>query len=363
MKKNMRVIRDEKGKVLILVLLVLVVGGLVLTPLLGLASTGVVAGEVYERKTAELYAADAGVEDAMWKIMNPDVSGLGHGECGETTWSYTYPEEGDPAFEVNGKTVVVTIDYLGEGVFRVSSTASRDDSDTTVVSYVHGVYEEGTIEYDYGAFDGEMIDDIGGDTVVYGEGDLTVTGNIEDSATVYVEGDLEVGGNIEGSSEVYVVGDLILSEGFANIEDQVIICVGGNVIMEGDKAEVLDNVALYVEGDLSAKSILDGAEVCVEGSVTVGKIEDEAIVCAGNSLTVTGPGGIEGGYLYIGLTGSYTVLEGEDDPEVSDIFANCPLCSPSCPDCRICCECPLVFETAGEGSWSDWALATYSINS
>ena len=55
---------------LILVLVLLVVGGLILAPLLGLMSTGLVAGQVYEKKTAELYAADAGIEDGLWKIKH-----------------------------------------------------------------------------------------------------------------------------------------------------------------------------------------------------------------------------------------------------------------------------------------------------
>jgi len=39
-----RTIRNEKGSVLPLVLILLVVGGLILTPLLGLMSTGLMAG-------------------------------------------------------------------------------------------------------------------------------------------------------------------------------------------------------------------------------------------------------------------------------------------------------------------------------
>jgi hypothetical protein len=64
------VIRNEKGYVLIAVLVLLVVGGLILAPLLGLMSTGLLAGKVYEKKMQEYYAADAGVEDALWKIQH-----------------------------------------------------------------------------------------------------------------------------------------------------------------------------------------------------------------------------------------------------------------------------------------------------
>jgi len=73
MKRIMRkATRDENGNVLIMVLALLVVGGLVLTPLLGLMSTGLVAGQTYEKKMAELYAADAGIEKALWSIGHQD---------------------------------------------------------------------------------------------------------------------------------------------------------------------------------------------------------------------------------------------------------------------------------------------------
>jgi hypothetical protein len=64
-----RVLREEKGAAFVLVLVLLVVGGLVLTPLLGLMSTGLMSGQVYEKKADEYYAADAGVEDAIWRIQ------------------------------------------------------------------------------------------------------------------------------------------------------------------------------------------------------------------------------------------------------------------------------------------------------
>jgi hypothetical protein len=66
--------RVQKGSVLILVLILLVVGGLILTPLLGLMGTGLTSGQLYEKKTDELYAADAGVEDAIWKIQTNNLT-------------------------------------------------------------------------------------------------------------------------------------------------------------------------------------------------------------------------------------------------------------------------------------------------
>lgn len=65
--------KRESGQALILVLILLVVGGLIIAPLLAFVSSGLRAGQVYEDKTDELYAADAGVEDAIYNILYPDA--------------------------------------------------------------------------------------------------------------------------------------------------------------------------------------------------------------------------------------------------------------------------------------------------
>jgi len=62
--------KRESGQAFVLVLILLLIGGLMLTPLLGFVSTGLKASQLYEQKTDELYAADAGVEDALWRINN-----------------------------------------------------------------------------------------------------------------------------------------------------------------------------------------------------------------------------------------------------------------------------------------------------
>lgn len=60
----------EKGQALILVLILLLLVSLVITPLLTLMSTGLKTSQVFEELTYELYAADAGVEYALWCISN-----------------------------------------------------------------------------------------------------------------------------------------------------------------------------------------------------------------------------------------------------------------------------------------------------
>ena len=76
---------NERGVVLIIVLILLAVGGLTIAPMLSHMSTGLKAGQTYERKTAEYYAADAGVEDAIYKILSDNAS-LPQNEG--ASWSY-----------------------------------------------------------------------------------------------------------------------------------------------------------------------------------------------------------------------------------------------------------------------------------
>jgi len=101
---------DEKGQALILVLVLLVLGSLLITPLLTFASTGLKTGLVYEKKTNELYAADAGIQDATWQIKydhletltSPAYSAYDY----STAWNYELSRQ------VNTKDVSITIENV-----------------------------------------------------------------------------------------------------------------------------------------------------------------------------------------------------------------------------------------------------------
>jgi hypothetical protein len=127
-----RLIRDEKGQTMILALILLLVGGLIVTPLLAFMSTGLIAGEVYEKRAAELYAADAGVEDAVWKIQH-QVDEVQELSCGSSnhTWSYDISD-------VNGKSVAVTLTWVNNGTYHVVSTATGDGSGTEIEAHITG---------------------------------------------------------------------------------------------------------------------------------------------------------------------------------------------------------------------------------
>lgn len=127
--------RDEKGAAMILAVILLLVGGLVAASLLSFMGTGLVVGPVYEGRVAELYGADAGVEDAVWKIQQqvPEIKEL---YCGAGNHTWTYPEDDDPPIIVNGRSVEVTIAYVDPFTYRVVSTATGTGSGTQVEAYI-----------------------------------------------------------------------------------------------------------------------------------------------------------------------------------------------------------------------------------
>jgi len=166
-----RLVRDEKGASLVLVLILLLIGGLLIGPLLSYMGTGLITNEVYEMRTDELYAADAGVEDAVWRL--PDI-----GLCLHQSTNFTIPD-------VNGKRVAVTInctreDEQGMGYF-VESTATGDGSGT--VASVSGTQIKAYIigTYKYGDYSSIL------DQVITSQGDLNEK-DIEKVTINYTEG-------------------------------------------------------------------------------------------------------------------------------------------------------------------------------
>jgi len=126
-----RLVRGEKGYILILALLVLVVVGLISGPVLSYMVGGLRAGHVFETGAAELYAADAGAEDAVWKIQNQVDIPTGCG--GDLSRSYNISG-------VNGKKVDFTITRANNvtQIYHVVSTATGDGSGTEIDAYIVG---------------------------------------------------------------------------------------------------------------------------------------------------------------------------------------------------------------------------------
>jgi len=122
--------KGESGQgALAIVLMLLMLGAIILTPLLVFMSTGLKAGGVYESKLQEFYSADSGVEDALYWLPSLRQN---EGTDGPYT-SWVRNED----YRINNREVGVTIGNQSGGSYLITSTATSDDGgNTTVECYV-----------------------------------------------------------------------------------------------------------------------------------------------------------------------------------------------------------------------------------
>jgi len=91
MKKGLsKSIRNEKGQALAIVLALLAIGALTIVPLLRYTYTGLSASRIYDEKMELSYAAEAGLEDGIWKTDNETIP-LNPYDYG-TVYNYSLPE-------------------------------------------------------------------------------------------------------------------------------------------------------------------------------------------------------------------------------------------------------------------------------
>ena len=107
-------IREEAGAALVLTLVLLLIGGLIIAPLLGHMGTGHTAGQVHEKRMDEFYAADAGVEMAIWQITNDPSAPV------------------EPMI-LNDKYVEVEIEMVECRKYRITSNATTPQKSSSIV--------------------------------------------------------------------------------------------------------------------------------------------------------------------------------------------------------------------------------------
>jgi hypothetical protein len=133
-----RLARDEKGQALVLTLVLILIGSLLIAPTLSLMGTGITGGRVYEQKNAEIYAADAGVEDALWNIRYDTVDDLLGAGYDPYDYSYAYPYPYN--LFVNSKTVSVNISnvWIPTGLSAPDAATARqiiEDEKLMIIGY------------------------------------------------------------------------------------------------------------------------------------------------------------------------------------------------------------------------------------
>ena len=271
-----KIVRGQKGQVLPIVLILLIIGGLLIVPTLRYASTSLKTHQVTERKAEELYAADSGVEYALIKLSK-----------GETTLA---------DYQLNGKTVSVTITDMGDGSYLITSTATSADGSSTTIHT--GVSSSGGFAY---LLDNAITSD--GDVTIKGD----VVGNVTASGTV--DGEENVTGTV---TEGATIDNWPSAEDFSTY-------YGADVDKDNPYPSDfidLDGVPtsigpLYVDGDLSiynssnteATLTLTGT-LYIVGKAEIGKSpKDFTLDLNGNTIYIesnlTG-GGASGTALWIG---------------------------------------------------------------
>ena len=245
-----KLIRNEKGQALVIVLGLLVIGGLTIFPLLAYMSTGLNAGQIHKEEMVVYYAADAGVELAIWNLKNDEL---------------VVPEGGQsilPQFTMNTKTVNVTIDDIGSPKYRITSIATSDDGPSTTIEAVVfvtvGFFDNDFDVFEEGNFQLGVGENYTGNVWAQGNVQLDISGNL--TGLVYSQGDVQLYDGAQITGDVWSEENVQLYDGAIIIGD---VCAEGNVQLYPG-AQITGDV--YAQGDVQ---LYDGA--IIDGDVYVGE--------------------------------------------------------------------------------------------
>ena len=287
-----RLITGEEGYIFAVTLILLMLGALLLPHLLSFMITGINTSQVYENEMYELYAADAGVEDAFWKLNNDLPS--------------SYPFSYQITDKINTNTVAVTIEKIGI-VYKITSIAMIDSSSSTMIeSYVVPIFS--IVDFAAASLNGDLRI-IGTTTIdsapdpnqanIYANGDISLNG------TVTVLGDAVATGSIKMVGGAYISGDILPNSPEVEF-------IGPDISQYWDEVKYLEPIegdldinedmylgSTYITGDLSMTSdaiVTIGGTIWVDGSISMtgsSHIEGNGTLIAVGDISVLGGGQLE----------------------------------------------------------------------
>ncbi len=164
-----RFLSDETGQALIIVLTLLLLGSLTLMPVLSHVGTAVKTSRVYEDKAGELYAADAGVEDAIWQVKYNRLEALLDDPAAYDTYNFATVWLYDLSEPINGLTANVSIQnvWIPKDVTPLDQAVARDiiNSNKLVVAGTASDDDDYRIKIDFYPDEGEdddlMVESLG----------------------------------------------------------------------------------------------------------------------------------------------------------------------------------------------------------
>lgn len=187
--KLAKLIRGQKGQATIsAAMILLLIGGILIPPCLGFAVVSLKASQSGEQVLMGRYAADAGVEAAICKIKDGNLS----------VPAYYFLDE------INDRNVDVTIQDKGDGIYKIISTATSDSGgNATVECYVLNIAG-------FNFFDSAITSN-GNVTIQPGN---NITGNVTANGTVDNKGD--VNGTVNESATIDWPSELQLSTWYSD---------------------------------------------------------------------------------------------------------------------------------------------------
>jgi len=308
--------RRQNGQVLVIMLIVLALGGIVLAPTLNHAATSIKHQQLIETDALELYAADSGIDYALFKLSNGVTENIGD-------------------YQLNGKTVSVNITDMGDGSYLITSTATTPGgSDTTIRT---GVSSSG------GGFAFLFDNAITSPGTIKLKNNSVVTGNVTYGEDLDNKGTVD-GEEIEDSDIINnwptadffdtFYEDLVLSEGATPVGDTTIDsgsyslenpCPVGPLYVDGKLTVQADFIRLdgtvYVTGNIEFKNtctiILNGQTMFAKGNIDLKNgftsIGNGCIIAIGNITVMTNGDTDPDGFLFLmSLEGTVQVNNGDN---------------------------------------------------
>ena len=290
----------EGGMAMVLALIAFALGSLMIIPTLNYMVTGLQSAVIQERRTGELYAADAGIEEALWELTSGNLTMV---ESENVTL---------PQFLLNNATVEISIVRVpGESfpTYWITSTANTtENSYTTIESYIEtfdlsGFFDnaittpgdvnesphvtiDGPVDDNYDPDDWPTADqfrdyyyeDVDGLTP-FGDGTIWVQDNPV-IGPLYRVGDLSFdssgAASVNLTGTIYVIGNLDFSQAnddyTINLNGQTIF-VDGDIFVAPHKVDFVGSGCIIAVGDIDFQPVNATSEdgfiflMSVEGSV------------------------------------------------------------------------------------------------
>lgn len=232
----------EKGHVLLMALVIMTVGATIIGALFLYLNTSLLASSKSQERALTYYAADSGIEYALFQLQNGS-------------------EDMPPPYDINNNTVNVTITEVAQqdpsyNVYRITSTASGDSGgSTTIESYVS------LASADFGWLLESVITSNGNVTI---QPDAEVTGNITYTGSLDNKGDIN--GNVTDLEDIrnWPTADEFAAFYWEDVKDLGLFADGTI-----DVADTPSIGPLYREDDLLIKSSAPNAGTTLNGTVYV----------------------------------------------------------------------------------------------